>query len=68
MALPKRRHSKTRGRKRRTHWKVKLGSLNFCPQCKKPKMPHRVCKFCGYYNGKQVIDIKVKDKKKEKKG
>ena len=36
MALPKRQHSKTRGRKRRTHWKVTLPSLSKCPQCQKP--------------------------------
>jgi hypothetical protein len=29
------------------------------------KLPHRVCQVCGYYNGKQVIEIKVKEKKKK---
>ncbi len=66
MALPKRRHSKTRGKKRRTHWKVKLGGLQPCPQCKQPKTPHRVCAICGYYNGRPVIEIKVKEKKKKR--
>ncbi len=33
MPLPKRQHSKTRGRKRRTHWKVSVASLRACPQC-----------------------------------
>jgi ribosomal protein L32 len=37
-----------------------------CPQCKQPKLPHRVCAVCGYYNGRQVIEIKVKEKKKKK--
>ncbi len=66
MALPKRRHSKARGRKRRTHWKISQ-DLNLipCPQCKQPKFPHRVCAVCGYYNGRQVIEIKVKEKKKK---
>lgn len=41
-------------------------SLSICAQCKKPKLPHRVCPFCGYYNGKPVIVIKVKEKKKKK--
>lgn len=65
MALPKRRHSKTRGRKRRTHWKLSSVSLSSCPQCKEPKLPHNVCAVCGYYNGKQVIEVKVKEKKKK---
>jgi large subunit ribosomal protein L32 len=64
VALPKRRHSKTRGRKRRTHWKVSSGNLAVCPQCKEPKHAHRICPTCGYYKGKQIIEIKAKKKKK----
>ncbi len=66
MPLPKQRHSKARGRKRRTHWK--LAGINFssCPQCKQPKVPHRVCAVCGYYGGKQVMEVAVKAKKKKK--
>jgi large subunit ribosomal protein L32 len=52
MALPKRRHSVTRGRKRRTHYKLPKVGLNECPQCKQPKLPHRVCGNCGYYKGR----------------
>lgn len=66
MALPKRRHSKTRGRKRRTHWKLSALNLTTCPQCKQPKRAHRVCSVCGTYDGKQVIEVKVKAKKKKK--
>lgn len=65
MALPKRRHSKARGRKRRTFWKLKSRQLITCPQCKRPKVIHHICKFCGYYDGKQVIEIKIKEKKKK---
>lgn len=65
MALPKKRHSKARGRRRRTHWKISLVNLEPCPQCKQPKPPHRICGFCGYYDGRQVIEIKVKEKKKK---
>ncbi|MDD4980901.1 MAG: 50S ribosomal protein L32 [Candidatus Omnitrophica bacterium] len=66
MPLPKKRHSKARGRKRRTHWKISQADLMLCPQCKQPKLSHRVCGVCGYYGGKQVIEIKVKEKKKKK--
>ena len=66
MPLPKKRHSKARGRRRRTHWKVSPLNLIPCPQCKEPKLPHRICTVCGYYNGRQVIEIKVKEKKKKK--
>lgn len=66
MALPKKRHSKARGRRRRTHWKIAGANLVPCPQCKQLKLPHRVCPSCGTYNGKQIIEIKVKEKKKKK--
>jgi len=33
MALPKRRQSKSRGRKRRTHYKSGLVATTTCPQC-----------------------------------
>ncbi|MEW6075506.1 MAG: 50S ribosomal protein L32 [Candidatus Omnitrophota bacterium] len=67
MPLPKRRHSSARGRKRRTHWKLKNTSLTPCPQCKELKLPHCICRVCGYYDGKQVIEIEVKEKKQKEK-
>ncbi|HIA29801.1 MAG TPA: 50S ribosomal protein L32, partial [Candidatus Marinimicrobia bacterium] len=54
-ALPKRRQSKARGRKRRTHWKAKAPQLSTCPQCHQAKLPHRACPNCGYYRGRPVI-------------
>jgi len=64
--LPKQRHSKARGRKRRTNWKLKAAGTAVCPQCKQPKLPHRICKVCGFYKGRQVIEIKEKTKKGKK--
>jgi len=64
--LPKQRHSKARGRRRRTHWKLAGLNLILCPQCKQPRISHRVCKVCGYYDGRQAIEIKAKKEKKKK--
>ena len=55
MPVPKRQHSKTRGAKRRTHWKLRAQSLSRCPQCGQPKLPHRVCQSCGTYAGRAVV-------------
>lgn len=66
MALPKRQHSVQRGRKRRTHWKVKVSGMGVCSNCKKPVLTHCICPFCGYYKGKPVVEIKPKEKKKKK--
>jgi large subunit ribosomal protein L32 len=63
MPLPKRRHSKQRGRKRRTHWKLTAPNVIECPHCHELKLPHRVCLNCGYYGGKEVMVIKKKDRK-----
>jgi large subunit ribosomal protein L32 len=54
MPNPKRRHSKTRTAKRRTHDTLTAVGLSECPQCHEPKPPHRVCTNCGYYRGRQV--------------
>ena len=66
MALPKRKHSKSRRDKRRSmNSKLYAANLSVCSQCKKPIMPHRVCMHCGYYKGKPVVIIETKaDKKK----
>ena len=52
MALPKRKISKARKRKRRTHDKLSKPGLVTCPQCRESKLPHRVCGYCGYYKGR----------------
>jgi len=41
--------------------------LSVCPKCKKPVLPHTVCKNCGYYKGREVIDVLSKLTKKEQK-
>ncbi|HPT89144.1 MAG: 50S ribosomal protein L32 [Acholeplasmataceae bacterium] len=55
MAVQQRRVSKTRKRKRRTHFKLDLPGMTVCPNCGEIKLAHRVCKECGYYDGRQVI-------------
>jgi large subunit ribosomal protein L32 len=65
MALPKSKISKARGRSRRANWKIQIPSIVVCPHCKKMKLAHRVCKFCGYYAGKEAIHIEEKAKKAE---
>ena len=55
MAVPKIKVSKSRKGHRRSQWKLSPLNLVMCPQCHVLKMPHRVCKECGYYNGRQII-------------
>jgi large subunit ribosomal protein L32 len=56
MAVPKRKISKTRKRKRRAHSRIKAPGLARCPRCGEPVMPHRACPHCGYYKDTKVIE------------
>ena len=55
MAVPARKVSNTRGRKRRTHYKIEEKTTTKCPNCGATVKPHRVCPSCGFYKGKEVI-------------
>ncbi|HEX7117214.1 MAG TPA: 50S ribosomal protein L32 [Longimicrobiales bacterium] len=57
MAVPKKKVSKQRKRKRRTHYKADVPGLVPCPRCGDPKLPHRVCPSCGTYKDEQVIEV-----------
>jgi large subunit ribosomal protein L32 len=55
MAVPKQRQSHSRTNKRRSQHKVASTALMSCPRCHAPRLPHRVCKNCGTYAGREVI-------------
>ncbi|MFC1809047.1 50S ribosomal protein L32 [Candidatus Omnitrophota bacterium] len=67
MAVPKRRQSKMRTRKRRTHDTIGVAALTTCKECGAAIKPHCICAKCGFYKGKRVVTIKVKTKKKDEK-
>ncbi|MFA6739172.1 MAG: 50S ribosomal protein L32 [Bacilli bacterium] len=54
MAVPFRRTSKTRKALRRANIKLTTVSLVACSNCGEMIQPHRVCKKCGYYDGRKV--------------
>ncbi len=56
MAHPKRRQSKTRTAKRRSHDKAALPTLAKCANCGAWHIYHTVCGECGYYRGKLAIE------------
>lgn len=66
MALPKQKTTKVRKNNRRSHHALKPQALVDCPQCGNPKLPHHVCKECGTYNGKEILETETKAKKEEK--
>jgi len=60
---PKKRHSRARQGKRRASIKLDVLTFFACPNCKNMTLPHTTCKKCGFYNGRQVLVLRKKEKK-----
>ena len=67
MAVPRHSHTRSKVGKTRMHKFIKKVRLSLCPKCKKPVLSHTVCLKCGFYKGKEVINVLGKLSKKEKK-
>jgi large subunit ribosomal protein L32 len=61
MANPKRRISRTRRDKRRSHHFLQPAGWSLCTNCFEPKAPHQVCPSCGSYKGRQVLEVEELD-------
>jgi len=61
MAVPKRRTSLARKRKRRSHLALVAPNLDKCPKCLEPKQPHRACLACGTYKGREVVRVEAEE-------
>jgi len=60
--LPKRKLSKGRRDRRRSHDSLTTANLVQCSNCGEMRLPHTVCSNCGQYQGREVIQIE-KEKK-----
>jgi len=60
MPLPKYKHAKSNTRERRAVWLNSLRAPAFqrCAKCDTPKLSHRACPVCGFYNGKYAPQLK----------
>ena len=57
MPNPKRRHSKRRSSNRRAHDHLVAKSRIECPNCHEMKLPHHTCPHCGYYKGREIVEV-----------
>jgi large subunit ribosomal protein L32 len=67
MAVPRHKHTRASVGQRRMHLFIAKAALTTCPKCNKPILSHTACKNCGYYKGREVIDVLSKLTKKEQK-
>ena len=61
MAVQQSKVSKRKVRMRRAANRYEGVQATTCPNCGAPCLPHRVCKACGMYGGKQILVIKEKN-------
>ncbi len=55
MAVPKKKMSRSRTRRRKATWRLSSPRTIQCPQCRAPKLSHRACRECGTYKGREIV-------------
>ncbi len=57
MQAPKRKTSKSVRNMRRSHHALTIKRSSTCANCSEPVVSHNVCKACGYYHGRKILDV-----------
>lgn len=55
MAVPRNRLSNARKNSKRAHHAKKPKTLTPCTNCNAPRLSHRICSSCGFYDGRSVF-------------
>jgi large subunit ribosomal protein L32 len=59
------RHTRSHTANRRSHHALKSPVMAVCKNCGGHHRPHHMCLNCGYYNGRQVLDLTAKKEARE---
>ncbi len=59
------RHTRAHTKNRRSHHALTAPTLATCKNCGSSHRPHHMCLECGFYNGRQVMDLAAKKKARE---
>jgi len=43
--------------RRASNWRVSAPARSVCPHCHQTKLPHVVCPNCGWYGGRQAVEV-----------
>lgn len=65
--VPTQKQTKGKKGRRRSHHGLNPIVFSVCLKCKRAVLPHHICKYCGAYARREVIDIFGKLDKKEQK-
>ena len=55
MAVPKSKITPSRRGQRRAHDALKKVQYKECPSCGELTLSHQVCRACGHYRGREVV-------------
>lgn len=58
------RHNRSQTRQRRSHHGLSAPAFTKCSNCGALRRPHHMCLACGYYRGRQVMDLTAKNAKR----
>lgn len=59
------RHTRSHTKNRRSHHALKTPALAVCSNCGANHRPHHMCLECGFYKGRQVMDLAADKAKRE---
>ena len=59
------RHTRAHTKNRRSHHALQAPTLAVCKNCGANHRPHNMCLECGFYNGRQVMDLAKKKAERE---
>ncbi|MCF7816025.1 MAG: 50S ribosomal protein L32 [Candidatus Pacebacteria bacterium] len=59
------RHTRSHTGNRRSHHALKAINLSKCSNCSAAHRQHHMCLSCGYYNGRQVMDLTAEKAKRD---
>jgi large subunit ribosomal protein L32 len=57
MAVPKKKMSRSRTRRRKAGWKLSAPQTVTCSRCQAQKLPHHACPECGTYRGREALPV-----------
>jgi len=59
------RHTRAHTKNRRSHHALTAPSMAVCSNCSAQHRPHHMCLECGFYKGRQVMDLKAQKDARE---